>query len=372
MPLARVNIPAQTAVETRAHQLESCVASATQALVQRGRVSELIRGQRRRGTAYVYRRTWADFAAFLAWRLGDDTLQTWASATDAERGAATTRQLDYLDARVGRVATSDVHAYVEALLQRPVVDRRGRRKVGLENSTLNGRLAALRYLFRTAIRMKLRDDNPADAEHVDRRRVTSPYRPHGLTREQAAALLAGLVAAPDAGYLADRDRVLILLLLRLGLRREEACELRADAVQAAPASEGGLVLDLVRKGDRHEALLVPLDVGDELVAYVERWGLVGYLFLSCPLGVAPAAFAAAKPMRPDDVTWAVRSRTHAAFGTRLGPHVLRHTFVTSALDAGAALHEVQRYVGHESPATTERYVDRRTRRSSSPAEKVRY
>ena len=40
---------------------------------------------------------------------------------------------------------------------------------------------------------------------------------------------------------------------------------------------------------------------------------------------------------------------------QLSPHSLRHTAITSALDAGAALRDVQDYAGHRDPRTTRRY-----------------
>jgi integrase len=41
------------------------------------------------------------------------------------------------------------------------------------------------------------------------------------------------------------------------------------------------------------------------------------------------------------------------------PHALRATFVTLALEGGAALHLVQRAAGHADPRTTERYWRRK-------------
>ncbi|WP_407681242.1 tyrosine-type recombinase/integrase [Pseudarthrobacter equi] len=40
---------------------------------------------------------------------------------------------------------------------------------------------------------------------------------------------------------------------------------------------------------------------------------------------------------------------------RISPHSLRHTFVTLALDAGTALHDLQDSMGHADPRTTRRY-----------------
>jgi integrase len=363
------------ALVPREQERASCVETATRALVQRGRVSELMREQRRRSTAYTYRRAWVDFAAFLGWRLGDWTVDLWARSDPVERKTETRRLLAYLDDHVGAAEVADVQAYIAALLQRPIVDRRRKKKVGLENATINLRLAALRHLFRTAVRMGLRSDNPADPEHVDRRRVTSPYSPDGLRAGDAARLLdaLGLAAgAPHGAYLAARDHVLVLLLLRLGLRREEACELRAEAVVEAPPPERGLALDLVRKGDRRQTILLPEDVAEVVTRFVERWGLAGYLFVACPMGETPGDLATAPPLRPDDVTRLVRTVSRIVLGRAVSPHALRHTFVTAALDAGSALHEVQRFVGHASPATTERYIDRRVSRAKSPAERIRY
>jgi Phage integrase family len=40
---------------------------------------------------------------------------------------------------------------------------------------------------------------------------------------------------------------------------------------------------------------------------------------------------------------------------QLSPHSLRHSAITFALDAGAALRDVQDYAGHKDPRTTRRY-----------------
>ncbi len=45
----------------------------------------------------------------------------------------------------------------------------------------------------------------------------------------------------------------------------------------------------------------------------------------------------------------------AGITTHITPHVMRATFITLTLDAGAPLHKVQYAAGHADPRTTERY-----------------
>jgi integrase len=44
----------------------------------------------------------------------------------------------------------------------------------------------------------------------------------------------------------------------------------------------------------------------------------------------------------------------------VGPHTLRHAFITAALDAGVPLRDVQEATSHADPRTTMRYYRGRT------------
>lgn len=57
------------------------------------------------------------------------------------------------------------------------------------------------------------------------------------------------------------------------------------------------------------------------------------------------------------MTKMVRARSLEALGRKVSPHALRRTFITAALEEGAPLHVVQRYVGHDDPRTTMGYAD---------------
>ena len=50
-----------------------------------------------------------------------------------------------------------------------------------------------------------------------------------------------------------------------------------------------------------------------------------------------------------------RLARRAGIAKRIGPHSLRHSFITAALDAGVPLRDVQEAASHADPRTTMRY-----------------
>ena len=50
-----------------------------------------------------------------------------------------------------------------------------------------------------------------------------------------------------------------------------------------------------------------------------------------------------------------RIARRAGIVKRVGPHTLRHAFITAALDAGVPLRDVQEAASHPDPRTTMRY-----------------
>ena len=51
-----------------------------------------------------------------------------------------------------------------------------------------------------------------------------------------------------------------------------------------------------------------------------------------------------------------RAACRAGNPKRIGPHTLRHVFITAALDAGVPLRDVQEAASHADPRTTMRYA----------------
>jgi integrase/recombinase XerD len=169
-----------------------------------------------------------------------------------------------------------------------------------------------------------------------------------------------------------RDRLLVLLLCRVGLRRSEAVGLRREDIHFMPDSTGlgcdfpGSHLHVIRRDNvngawaksRH-ARTVPVDrlvvaAHDQYV--MERIGVVAvaasdFVFVNIlrpPLGA---------PMKPDavnDLFVALSRRAGLAAGLR--PHAMRHAFASNVLDAGGSLDEVQRLLGHVSAGSTQVYL----------------
>jgi integrase/recombinase XerD len=63
-----------------------------------------------------------------------------------------------------------------------------------------------------------------------------------------------------------------------------------------------------------------------------------------------------RPLSPERVEWVMRTYTQQiGLGLGYSSHSMRITFITTALDHGAKLEDVQRTVGHADPSTTQLY-----------------
>jgi integrase/recombinase XerD len=183
--------------------------------------------------------------------------------------------------------------------------------------------------------------------------------------EQIVALLRACRSA--------RDRLIILLLARAGLRRGELCGLRRSDVHLLVDSRrlGCEVerahLHVVRREDNpNEAWaksrrqrVVPLDflVVQAFDTYeFERMRVTGaadsdFVFVNLFRGKIGA------PMRPDAIAelMATASR-RAGLAAPVRPHQLRHAFGSNAVDAGAGIDVVADLMGHSSVASSQGYL----------------
>jgi integrase/recombinase XerD len=176
-----------------------------------------------------------------------------------------------------------------------------------------------------------------------------------LTPEEIAAVLRHVEG--HSRY-PERDRVLVLLSVRAGLRASEIAGLSWDHVLTADMSAVAEEIDLPRqvtKGARR-ARVIP--VHDELKTALEAFRAVW------PDRVAPGqpvVFSERGRYGANGVAhWFKRIYQDAGL-TGASSHSGRRTLLTNlarrCAQAGASLRDVQRIAGHADLGTTERYVD---------------
>jgi integrase/recombinase XerD len=167
-----------------------------------------------------------------------------------------------------------------------------------------------------------------------------------LTEAEVRQLLAQCSRRAPTGI---RDRALITLMYRTGLRVSEALDLRpADIDQ-----DGGSVRVLHGKGD--QARTVGIDDGALAVLEVwlaerKRFGINGGRSkLFCTL--------AGGPLSADQVRQMVRRRAaKAGIEKRVHPHGLRHANAAEMMAEGTPVNVIQAHLGHTSLATTSAYL----------------
>lgn len=147
-----------------------------------------------------------------------------------------------------------------------------------------------------------------------------------------------------------RDRAILLLLARLGLRASDVWHLRLDDIDWKGAS-----ISVTGKNRRQTLLPLTQEVGLAIVQYLQkgrpRTDADALFVRTCAPFQAFADHAAIsiivkKAMRRAGVTCL----------TRGAAHVLRHSVATSMLAQGASLQDIASVLRHQSVATTEFYA----------------
>jgi integrase/recombinase XerD len=228
-------------------------------------------------------------------------------------------------------------------------------------TTCNRRLTVVRALYGEAVRRRVVIDDPAARLRGLRGR---DERDGGaLTRRQAQDVLATIrcdLEQPVRQLIAIRDLAIVSVLIRTGIRRSELADLKLSSLGQ---KQGYPVLTIIGKGNVQRTIKLPVDVRRQ----IDQWltasaeagrdrGAEGPLFVEVRRG---GMVVGCRPLSDRAVYDVVGRRLVAAGLDRLGPHGLRATFVTLALEGGAQLHLVQRAAGHADPRTTERYWRRK-------------
>jgi len=179
------------------------------------------------------------------------------------------------------------------------------------------------------------------------RRARHAGLPPHLSSEQLARLLERAVAPRPAEY---RDRAILMLLARLGLRTGEVAALELDDLDWRV----GQLRLRAGKCRRERVLPLPQEVGAALVEYL-RHGRP-------PCQERRVFLALTDPVRafhPAAVTRIVQRnlmRAGIPLGRLTGAHMLRHTAASRMVNRGASFKDVADVLGHRSLQTTGIYA----------------
>lgn len=170
--------------------------------------------------------------------------------------------------------------------------------------------------------------------------------PENLTVEEAKKL----VTPPEKlDFLSLRNHLLALALYVTGLRRQEVANLKLQDIE-----RGRELAEVKGKGEK--VRFVPLGealkgaIGEYLV---ERRNYLGdkrkdggYLFVN----------NRGQALSIRSIDRIILALGRKRLGRRVTPHMLRHSFATHMLDAGADLMAIKELLGHASLSTTQKYT----------------
>lgn len=231
------------------------------------------------------------------------------------------------------IGAPDVAAYVGGLSDR------------YQPRTVEHAATALRVFFRFLRAQGWCADRLVDAVPM------VPHRPSDLVRHLAPRVLEQLLASLQTASARDlRDRAIILLIARLGLRPGEVAQLRLEDIDWHNAA----VRVRARKTGHGALLPLTSEAGAALVDYLQQGRpvtdsrevfVLHWLRVGAPISTSIVGRAVQ------------RAVDHAGIEAPMrGGNLLRHSMATELLAGGASLPEIADMLGHSCLATTRIYA----------------
>jgi integrase/recombinase XerD len=236
-------------------------------------------------------------------------------------------------------------------------------------ATIRRKLAALSSLF----------EHLCEANAVTHNPVKGVKRPRSDSNEGKTPAIGdgqarALLDAPSGESLkGKRDRAILSTFLFHGLRREELCSLKVRDLQLR---RGVLYFRIHGKGGKIRYVPAHSQALERITDYLDASGhrddAAGALFRPVR---NTATGNLAKALTAGGVYNSVVMKYARQVGLDVagfGPHSLRATAATNALDHEADIAKVQEWLGHANISTTRLYDKRKIRPEDSPTFKVSY
>jgi integrase/recombinase XerC len=204
-------------------------------------------------------------------------------------------------------------------------------------TTINRKLSSIKGFFDFIMSQSDLDVNPFS--HV-RSLKKHEDLPKFLTPEEVIDLIEG-VKEP-------RDRAVLELFYSTGVRVGEVESMNCMDVD----KDAGFIL-VMGKGAKQRRIPVGLRALSAIMEYLRSRGIEDPIYCSEPLFLnSRNRRLKSRSIRRIVETWSI----NMAMSRHVSPHVIRHTFATHMLDAGADLRAIQEMLGHASLSTTQHYT----------------
>ena len=208
----------------------------------------------------------------------------------------------------------------------------------------------MRAFFKFLLREGKIRENPAETLQGPK---SEKYLPYQLScRLTKPSGLLGVTFAPD--IMGSRDKAMLEMLYSTGMRVGEL----AGRMNVSEVDFSTSLARVRGKGRKERMVPIGEPALRALEAYLERrWG--AFPDSRTNDGMQAPLFLNRRGTRLSSRSMARILDKYArasGMGKRISPHVMRHTFATHLLDAGADLRAIQELLGHKSLSTTQKYT----------------
>ena len=217
--------------------------------------------------------------------------------------------------------------------------------VKLKAASLNRELCSLRAYFRFLTRRGVIAKDPAHAIAA----LRTPKRLPSFVPETRMESIVDRCRDAEEDFETLRDRLIVVFFYATGLRLAELVAIDVDDF-----SDDWRSLRVVGKGDKERLVPILDPLVDQILSYrdvISRQQICKSeekaLFLTCK-GVRISRSKVYRVVQ--------KALQEEGVQGKKSPHVLRHTFATHLMNAGADMREIQELMGHSSLQSTQVYT----------------
>lgn len=216
-------------------------------------------------------------------------------------------------------------------------------KGGLSGRSANLHLSAISGYCKFLFGKGLLNENPAKGvpRLKERRRLPEFYAKEALERYCN-------LEYPD-NYPLIRDRLIVMMIYATGMRRQEVANLTLEMVDMQRK-----VLKIIGKGEKEREIPIIDMLYEKILLYLQKRKEEFSDTFSSSFFLTDNG----TPIYLNFVNNVVKKELAGlkGFEGKISPHVLRHSFATHLLNAGAELNSIKEVLGHSSLAATQVYT----------------